>query len=61
MTFPPGIHTVQPGQVLTPMHDDTLNRLTYPRFDPYSRPPNSRHCAVRIETAESGLIDTPPS
>lgn len=41
--------TVQTGQVFIPMHYDSLNRLTHPSFDPHSRQPNYKHCAVRIE------------
>jgi assimilatory nitrate reductase catalytic subunit len=40
--------TVEAGQVFLPMHDPTVNRLTFPRFDPYSRQPSYKHCAVRI-------------
>jgi anaerobic selenocysteine-containing dehydrogenase len=44
-------HVVQPGQLFMPMHYDTTNRLTYAAFDPYSRQPAYKHCAVRIERA----------
>jgi anaerobic selenocysteine-containing dehydrogenase len=44
--------TVQPGQVFMPMHYDTMNRLTFPSFDPYSRQPAYKACAVRIEKWE---------
>jgi anaerobic selenocysteine-containing dehydrogenase len=40
--------TVQPGQVFVPMHYDATNRLTYPAFDPYSRQPSYKWCAVTI-------------
>jgi assimilatory nitrate reductase catalytic subunit len=40
--------TVQPGQVFAPMHYDATNRLTYPAFDPYSRQPSYKWCAVTI-------------
>jgi assimilatory nitrate reductase catalytic subunit len=42
-------NTVQPGQVFMPMHYETMNRLTFPAFDPYSRQPAYKACAVRIE------------
>jgi anaerobic selenocysteine-containing dehydrogenase len=41
--------TVQPGQVFMPMHYAGTNELTYPAFDPYSRQPSYKYCAVRIE------------
>jgi assimilatory nitrate reductase catalytic subunit len=40
--------TVQPGQVFMPMHYATVNQLTYPAFDPYSRQPSYKACAVNI-------------
>jgi assimilatory nitrate reductase catalytic subunit len=41
--------TVQPLQVFLPMHDRRVNELTNAIFDPYSRQPSYKHCAVRIE------------
>lgn len=41
---------VQPGQVFLPMHYPEVNRLTFPAFDPHSRQPAYKHCAVRIES-----------
>ena len=43
--------TVQPGQVFMPMHYATVNQLTFPSFDPYSRQPSYKACAVAIATA----------
>lgn len=43
--------TVQPGQIFVPMHYEQVNRLTYPVFDPYSRQPGYKYCAVRIRPA----------
>ncbi len=40
--------TVRPGQLFMPMHDLEVNRLTYPAFDPHSRQPSYKHCAVRV-------------
>ncbi len=40
---------VSPGQVFVPMHYDVTNCLTRPEFDPYSRQPSYKHCAVRLE------------
>jgi assimilatory nitrate reductase catalytic subunit len=41
-------HMVQPGQVFVPMHYATTNQLTLAAFDPYSRQPSYKHCAIRI-------------
>jgi anaerobic selenocysteine-containing dehydrogenase len=41
--------TVRPGQVFIPMHYEVTNQLTNPEFDPYSRQPSYKHCAVRLE------------
>jgi len=41
--------TVQAGQVFIPMHYPEVNRLTHPSFDPHSRQPNYKHCAVALE------------
>lgn len=49
-------HSVQPGQLFIPMHYDTMNRLTFPAFDPYSRQPAYKACAVRIEHLEEASI-----
>lgn len=40
--------SVQPSTVFAPMHYDGLNALTHSSFDPQSRQPNYKHCAVRI-------------
>lgn len=40
--------TVQPGQVFVPMHYPEVNRLTHPSFDPHSRQPNYKACAITI-------------
>jgi assimilatory nitrate reductase catalytic subunit len=44
-------HVVQPGQVFMPMHFARTNQLTLASFDPYSRQPSYKACAVRIEVA----------
>jgi len=44
---------VRPGQVFLPMHHPATNRLTYPAFDPYSRQPSYKHCAVAVEPARA--------
>lgn len=40
--------TVQPGQVFAPMHYEQVNQLTQPVFDPYSKQPSYKACAVKI-------------
>jgi anaerobic selenocysteine-containing dehydrogenase len=43
---------VKPGQVFMPMHYEPMNRLTFPAFDPHSRQPAYKHCAVRVSREE---------
>jgi predicted molibdopterin-dependent oxidoreductase YjgC len=43
---------IQPGQVFMPMHYPEVNRLTHPSFDPHSRQPNYKHCAVSVQPVE---------
>jgi assimilatory nitrate reductase catalytic subunit len=33
------------------MHYEAVNRLTYAAFDPYSRQPSYKACAVKISSA----------
>ncbi|MBL9189363.1 MAG: nitrate reductase [Opitutaceae bacterium] len=40
--------TVQRGQIFLPMHFDAVNRLTFPAFDPHSRQPSYKACAVAV-------------
>jgi len=40
--------TIQRGQVFIPMHYAATNQLTLAHFDPYSRQPSYKNCAVRI-------------
>jgi assimilatory nitrate reductase catalytic subunit len=42
-------HIVQPGQVFVPMHYARANQLTFPAFDPYSRQPAYKACAVKLQ------------
>ena len=44
---------VAPGQVFVPFHyaERNSNLLTQSVFDPYSREPNYKQCAVRVEKA----------
>jgi assimilatory nitrate reductase catalytic subunit len=39
---------VQPGQLFLPMHDEATNRLTDAVFDPYSKQPSYKACAVLV-------------
>ncbi len=41
---------VAPGQLFIPMHYEKTNQLTFPAFDPHSRQPSYKHCAVRVKT-----------
>ncbi len=40
--------TVQPGQIFAPMHYAFVNQLTFPAFDPHSRQPSYKACAVAV-------------
>jgi len=40
--------TVPRGSVFIPMHEESTNRLTLPVFDPHSRQPSYKHCAVKV-------------
>ncbi|CAN5272703.1 nitrate reductase [soil metagenome] len=44
--------TVRPGQVFLPMHDARTNSLTDASFDPYSRQPSYKSCAVDVHLPE---------
>jgi assimilatory nitrate reductase catalytic subunit len=46
-------HSVQPGHVLMPMHYETTNRLTLAHFDPHSRQPSYKNCAVSVRAIEN--------
>jgi anaerobic selenocysteine-containing dehydrogenase len=41
-------NTVQAGQLFIPMHYSVANQLTFPVFDPYSRQPAYKACAVSV-------------
>jgi predicted molibdopterin-dependent oxidoreductase YjgC len=48
-------NTVQAGHVFIPMHYATANELTFPAFDPFSRQPSYKACAVSVRPLrESG-------
>lgn len=44
--------TVRPGHVFLPMHYATINELTFPVFDPFSRQPGYKGCAVAVELVD---------
>jgi assimilatory nitrate reductase catalytic subunit len=46
-------HVVRPGHVFVPMHYPEANRLTLAAFDPYSRQPAYKHCAVRLNKLDA--------
>lgn len=46
-------HAVPQGCIFIPMHYPETNRLTLAHFDPYSRQPSYKNCAVRIRPYES--------
>jgi assimilatory nitrate reductase catalytic subunit len=39
------------GRIFIPMHDGEVNRLTLAAFDPYSRQPSYKACAVEVRAA----------
>jgi len=41
--------SVQPGNVFIPMHYEVTNKLTRAEYDPHSRQPSYKYCAVRLE------------
>jgi assimilatory nitrate reductase catalytic subunit len=45
--------TMQEGQVFLPMHDDRVNRLTFPAVDPHSRQPAYKAGAVRVRSSRA--------
>jgi anaerobic selenocysteine-containing dehydrogenase len=44
---------VPPGNVFLPMHFEATNRLTMAHFDPHSRQPSYKNCAVRVRPLEN--------
>jgi len=50
-------HVVQPGQVFMPMHSASTNQLTFAAFDPYSRQPSYKACAVTVERLDTNDTD----
>ena len=54
---------VQPGQAFMPMHFPDVNKLTFPSFDPHSRQPSYKACAVAIANlpGHGAVLDTRPA
>ena len=46
-------NAVQPGHLFMPMHYGVTNQLTRAEFDPHSRQPSYKHCAVRLEPPQN--------
>lgn len=46
--------TVSPGEVFIPMHYPQANQLTDSSFDPYSRQPSYKYCAVEVRLPGPG-------
>ena len=46
--------TVQAGHLFLPMHYAAVNQLTFPAFDPHSRQPSYKACAVAIRPERAG-------
>lgn len=40
--------TVRPGEIFIPMHYPEVNQLTFPAYDPHSRQPSYKACAVAL-------------
>jgi len=56
------VATVRPGQVFVPMHYPQTNQLTLAHFDPHSRQPSYKDCAVAIQRApQQGLLEREPT
>ena len=51
--------TIQPGHVFLPMHYETTNQLTDAVFDPYSKQPAYKACAVRVVRDVTGAQSMP--
>ena len=48
-------HAVRAGEIFIPMHGPTINKLTFAAFDPHSRQPAYKACAVQLTRA--GTVD----
>jgi len=50
--------SVRHGEVFLPMHEGTTNLLTFPSFDPHSRQPSYKACAIKVESSCGLLVVT---
>ena len=50
--------TLLPGNLFLPMHYEVTNQLTLGQFDPHSRQPSYKYCAVSIERADQKNLNT---
>jgi assimilatory nitrate reductase catalytic subunit len=46
--------TIPAGNLFIPMHYEEVNKLTLNHFDPYSKQPSYKNCAVRVITVLNG-------
>ena len=46
--FSRSVRLTESGQVFLPMHFPEVNRLTFPAYDPHSRQPSYKACAVAV-------------
>ena len=44
---------VQPGLVFMPLHFPAVNLLTFPAYDPHSRQPAYKACAVAVSRMQN--------
>jgi assimilatory nitrate reductase catalytic subunit len=51
---------VAPGQVFLPFHfvETNANQITQSAFDPISREPNYKQCAVRVEKSQANTTQS---
>lgn len=49
------VTTVAPGTIFAPMHYAAVNQLTLAHYDPHSRQPSYKDCAVRVDRMGEGL------
>ncbi len=49
-------HSVRAGQVFVPMHYASVNQLTLAAFDPHSRQPAYKACAVALRSTEESKL-----
>ena len=55
--------TIGPGQIFVPFHyaESNANQMTQSAFDPFSREPNYKQSAVRVEKTVNSQLPTPNS